>query len=104
MNPTLKQEEEIFDRARQIADAGARAAFLEHAKAIGAIELELAATAAFLFAEEGIGKDGQRNPWHETRDRKPQKAAEGRLERAAAAYADLRKLETPRPLPELPPP
>jgi hypothetical protein len=82
----------------------ARAAFLVKAKGIGAIELELAATAAFLFAEEGVGKGDQRNPWHETRARKPQKSADGRLERAAAAYAELRRLPTPAPLPELPPP
>jgi len=81
-----------------------RAAFLQKAKEIGAIELELAATAAFLFAEEGIGRDKPGNPWHETRARKPQKAAEGRLEAAATAYADLRCLSTPKPLPELPPP
>lgn len=81
-----------------------RAAFLEKAKSIGAIELELAATAAFLFAEEGVGKNGQGNPWHETRERKPQKSADGRLERAATAYAELRRLDAPMPLPALPSP
>jgi hypothetical protein len=85
------------------ANAG-RAAFLDRAKTIGAIELELAATAAFLFAEEGIGRTRPGNPWHETRDRKPQKAADGRLDRASSAYVDLRRLATPVPLPELPPP
>ncbi|WP_333672939.1 hypothetical protein [Elioraea tepidiphila] len=82
----------------------ARAAFLQKAKEIGAIELELAATAAFLFAEEGIGRDKPGNPWHETRKRKPQKSGEGRLEAAARAYGELRLLNTPKPLPELPPP
>lgn len=81
-----------------------RADFLQKAKDIGAIELELAATAAFLFAEEGIGRNRPGNPWHETRARKPQKSAEGRLEAAAAAYSELRRLSTPKPLPELPPP
>ena len=76
-----------------------RGAFLQQAKSIGATELELAATAAFLFAEEGVP-----NPWDETRARKPQKSAEGRLERAVAAYEKLRRLSTPSPLPKLPPP
>jgi hypothetical protein len=90
-------------REQPLADPQ-RAEFLQKAKAVGAIELELAATAAFLFAEEGVGRDGDsRNPWHETRAHKPQKAAEGRLEAAAAAYSGLRRLTTPKPLLELPP-
>ena len=81
-----------------------RATFIQRAKGIGAIELELAATAAFLFAVEGIGNDKPGNPWHETRKRKPDKARDGRLERAAADYAALRLVPAPTPLPALPPP
>lgn len=93
-------------RLRDPADPAdpARAAFLQAAKDIGAVELELAATAAFLFAEEGIGRIHEGNPWHATRARKPQKSGDGRLERAASAYAQLRQLATPIPLPNLPPP
>ena len=79
----------------------ARAAFIDKVKRIGAIELELAATAAFLFAVEGIGRTNDRNPWQETQNRKPDKARGGRLSRAAAAYETLRRLKTPKPLPEL---
>lgn len=74
-----------------------RALFIEHAKEVDAVELELAATAAFLFSVEK-----RPDPWDETRRRKPEKAADGRLERAKAAYASLRALSTPRSLPVLP--
>jgi uncharacterized protein YwgA len=79
-----------------------RAAFIAKAKAIDANDLELAATAAFLYAVEGIGNSKPGNPWDETRKRKPEKARDGRLERAAQAYAELRRVETPQPLPDLP--
>jgi len=79
-----------------------RSNFVQQAKLIDAIELELAATAAYLFAYEGIGRVAEGNPWHETRRRKPSKADGGRLERAAKAYEELRKIPTIRPLPELP--
>jgi uncharacterized protein len=80
----------------------ARLAFVSKAKEIDSIELELAATAAFLFAEEGVGHENQLNPWAETRKRKPTKAADGRLEKAANAYALLREaVETPKKLPDL---
>jgi uncharacterized protein len=81
-----------------------RAKFLQQAKALDAVQLELAATAAYLFAVEGIGRTKPGNPWQETRKLKPDKAADGRLERAAAAYASLRQVPTPRPLPQLMPP
>jgi uncharacterized protein YwgA len=79
-----------------------RAAFIAKAKAIDANELELAATAAFLYAVEGIGNTKPGNPWDETRKRKPDKARDGRLERAALAYAELRRIKTPHTLPDLP--
>jgi hypothetical protein len=60
-----------------------------------AIELELAATALFL------SEQGEENPWEETARRKPDKAGEGRLEKAKALYAQLSKIRTPKPLPQL---
>lgn len=79
----------------------ARAEFISEAAGVGAIELELAATAAFLYSTEGIGKDGQGDPWEETEKLKPEKAANGRLERAKQAYRELQQLETPTPLPRI---
>jgi uncharacterized protein YwgA len=82
-----------------------RSAFVQRAKAIDAVELELAATAAYLRVYEGVGSlFGDGNPWHETRERKQSKSKDGRLERAYRAYEELRKLKTLEPLPELPPP
>lgn len=60
-----------------------------------AIELELAATAAFLACEHFS------DPWAETARRKPEKAENGRLERAKQLYARLQQIPTPRPLPPI---
>ncbi len=73
-----------------------RAAFVRRAAQIGAIELELAATAAFLAQEEGVA-----DPWAETARRKPEKASQGRLNRARQEYMRLRA-ETGDRLPLLP--
>jgi uncharacterized protein YwgA len=62
---------------------------------VDAIELELAATALFL-ALEGTG-----SPWDETARRKPDKAANGRLEQAKQLYVHLRQIRTPQPLPRI---
>ena len=59
-----------------------------------AIELELAATAVFLFHE------GHKDPWTETEGRKPMKAAEGRLEQAKELLRTFRGIEVKKPLPE----
>jgi uncharacterized protein len=74
-----------------------RAAFVRRAAQIGAIELELAATAAFLFNEEHLS-----DPWAETARRKPEKASNGRLQKAMLEYAKLRAETIGRHLPELP--
>lgn len=74
-----------------------RSRFAEAAASIDSIELELAATAAFLSAVERSP-----DPWGQTARRKPEKAEGGRLERAKAAYQLLRSLPTPQPLPDLP--
>lgn len=79
-----------------------RSAFVRKAKEINAVELELAATAAYLFSQEGIGNRVPGNPWLETARRKPTKAAEGRLERASEAYEELRRCPAVKQLPELP--
>jgi hypothetical protein len=76
---------------------GDRARFAETAASIDSIELELAATAAYLAVEEGSA-----DPGDETARRKPEKVGDGRLERAKQAYGRLRSLKVPRPLPELP--
>ncbi|MGF6230531.1 uncharacterized protein YwgA [Inquilinus ginsengisoli] len=86
---TLKQPAAAADQMRS--------EFAQQAKLLNAVELELAATAAFLFAVER--KD---DPWEETRRRKPEKARDGRLQRAMVAYESLRGLQTPIPLPKLP--
>ena len=75
--------------------------FVRAAASIGSIELELAATAAFLYSAEGFGKDGKGDPWAETARRKPEKAGEGRLEKAKVAYRTLRQIEVPAPLPAI---
>lgn len=84
-------------------DDNHRAHFVQQAKRIDAVELELAATAAYLFEVEGVGKIYAGNPWAETARRKPTKASQGRLAQAERAYQELRKIKTTRPLPELPP-
>lgn len=59
------------------------------------VELELAATAAFLSLE------GSADPWLETKKRKPEKAAGGRLEKAKSLYRKLSQIETPVSLPPI---
>lgn len=76
--------------------SGERARFAEEAAKISSIELELAATAAYLYAVEGC-----RNPWERTEQLKPDKAREGRLERAKEAYRQLLALPTRKPLPKI---
>jgi uncharacterized protein YwgA len=58
------------------------------------IELELAATAVLL------ARDGFSDPWKETKSRKPDKAAEGRLGRAKALLQQFRTLDVNSKLPE----
>ena len=78
-----------------------RARFIAAASKIGAIELELAATAAFLHVEEGYDGDDSSDPWEITAQRKPGKAAKGRLRRAKAAYKRLCSIAAPRALPPI---
>ena len=78
-----------------------RARFVAAAAKMGAIELELAATAAFLYAEEGYDKDRKQDPWTTTAQRKKSKATKARLRRAKKAYAELLRIDTPRTLPPI---
>lgn len=63
------------EKRRSLAEAAAKA---------DAVELELAATAVFLFL------DGYKDPWAETARRKPEKISDGRLARAQSLYSALR--------------
>jgi uncharacterized protein YwgA len=60
------------------------------------IELELAATAVLLF-HEGFEAES----WAETARRKPDKAADGRLEKAKALLEEISAIETPNPIPSI---
>ncbi|WP_143268081.1 hypothetical protein [Azospirillum agricola] len=73
-----------------------RTRFAATAARIDSIELELAATAAYLAAAEKCP-----DPWGETERRKPEKATGGRIERAKDAYRRLRALPTNTPLPPI---
>lgn len=75
-----------------------RSKFVTEAAKIGAIQLELAATAVFLHVEQGLAGP---EAWAETARRKPEKAQSNRLEAAQAAYRQLRRLATPTPLPAI---
>ena len=58
------------------------------------VELELAATAVLL------SKDGFSDPWKETEQRKPEKAAGGRVEKAKALLDNFKKLDELHKIPE----
>lgn len=88
-------------RATSAKTKSDRARFVAAAAKTGAIELELAATAAFLYAEEGYGSNRRASPWEVTAQRKRSKATKARLRRAKEAYAKLLRIDTPRPLPPI---
>jgi uncharacterized protein YwgA len=67
------------------ADSGARVCLLREAAASDPILLELAATAGYLSKEER-----SKEPWAKTARLKPDKSADGRLERAKDLYLRLR--------------
>lgn len=73
----------------------ARRRLAAEAAAADAVELELAATAAFLAREK------YPDPWVETARRKPEKAEGGRIDRAKTLYRKLSAIETPVPLPAI---
>ncbi|NJM00319.1 MAG: hypothetical protein HC924_16675 [Synechococcaceae cyanobacterium SM2_3_2] len=89
---TYKESDDLSD---DLADSS-RKNFAQAACQIDSILLELAATAAYLYAVEG-----SQDPWGETAQRKPTKAKDGRLELAKNAYRNLLDLSTPKPLPKI---
>jgi uncharacterized protein YwgA len=100
----VKQEEKradwggmysIYTAELDKGETNPRATFAQKAAKIGAVELELAATAAFLKVT------GSGMPWEETKRLKPEKATAQRLQKAKEAYRDLQKIKVPKPLPPL---
>jgi hypothetical protein len=91
----------VFSVGGEQAPESERQRFVSAAARVDAIELELAATAAFLYEQEGFGRNGKGDPWGETAARKPEKSGEGRLEKAKVAYRALLAMPTPRPLPPI---
>lgn len=85
----------IFRVPHPRASENVRSQLARLAVSADAIELELAATAAFLAAE------GHRDAWGETARRKPQKATPNRIERSKSLYRHLQALETPAALPKI---
>lgn len=65
------------------------------AKRANPIELELAATAAYLASI------GDEDPWGETERRKPEKVVGGKLELAKALYGRFKSLQLPESLPDI---
>ena len=86
---------EVDENKRKVGSAE-RAKLLSLANTFSAIELELAATAAYLSAVEE-----HEDPWGETNRLKPEKAGGGRLERAQAAYQKLLQADTTGSLPKI---
>jgi uncharacterized protein len=78
------------------ADASkVRAKIAEQVIEADAVELELAATAAYLATKNF------EDPWSETALRKPIKATRTRLENAKQLYQALRQVQTPKRLPSI---
>lgn len=70
-------------------------ALIELANNAPSVVLELATTAAFL------GEQGVDDPWKETINRKPEKAENGRIEKAKELYLNLQKINVPKELPSI---
>jgi hypothetical protein len=85
----------VFKVPTSASPVAARAELIRMAAAANPVELELAATAAFLFRE------GNDDPWEETAKRKPEKSDSERLDRAKALYKKLSQVNTPVSLPAI---
>jgi uncharacterized protein len=81
--------------SRRNATHPSRIALAREAEAADPIELELAATAAFLAAK------GSDDPWKLTAKLKPEKVGGGHLENAKILYRKLQVLKTPKKLPNI---
>ena len=77
------------------SDRPARSSLAQEMVNADPVELELAATAAFL------ARQGFSDPWGETARRKPEKAEDGRIDGAKQLYHKLRQIRTPQPLPAI---
>jgi uncharacterized protein len=73
----------------------ARSQLARLAVAADPVQLELAATAAFL-ANGGIA-----DPWEMTEKLKPEKARSGNLQKAKSLYRRFAQISTPQPLPNI---
>lgn len=84
-----------FSTSRKPADSSAkgRKELAKMAAKSDSIEIELAATALFLHLQK------EQDPWGETAARKPEKAGNGRIDKAKELYKRLRSVNTARPLP-----
>ena len=85
----------IYSSKRKTTSNGLKREFIRFASVADPVELELAATAAFLAV------DGFTNPWAETAKRKQDKSANGRLEKARELYSKLQGFQVPKRLPHL---
>ena len=90
----------IYLTASSVVDesefAAARRKIVSIANRANPVDLEIAATAAFIRAEEHV-----QDYWAETRRRKPQKATDGVIASAKKLWSELREVQVPRPLPEI---
>lgn len=89
------------DSAERSGEVSNRAEFVKAASKFGAIELELAATAAFLYLKEREEIGSNYDPWKETALLKPEKATPQKLKNAKKAYKKLRDISTPNSLPAI---
>jgi uncharacterized protein YwgA len=85
----------IFRLRRHAAKRGtkARVELIARAAKADPVELELAATAAFLASNN--------DPWAETAKRKPDKATAERLKGAKQLYEEMLLIKTPKALPKI---
>lgn len=84
----------VFTTDSVNAADNARRQLAQMAVNVDAVILELAATAAFLSTTHP-------DPWVETGNRKPDKATGDRISKAKSFLRELRKIETPNPLPNI---
>lgn len=83
------------DGESQLEGEHPRKQLLKIAAEANAIELELAVTAAFLASK------GEQTPWEKTRELKPEKSVNDRIERSKFLYNRLRTIDTPQALPDV---
>lgn len=83
------------DKAEETGKADSRHSLASIAVDSDSVELELAATAVFLF------HDGYPTPWEETAQRKPEKSTPARLANAKKLLEKLSNVEVPIPIPDV---